>query len=79
MLEITYMKTKDLKPYIRNAKQHPEEQIDQIKLSIAEFGMNDPIAIWKDNTVIEGHGRLIACQELGIKDVPVIRLDSLTD
>lgn len=79
MLEITYMKTRDLKPYIRNAKQHPEEQIDQIKLSIAEFGMNDPIAIWKDNTVIEGHGRLIACQELGIKEVPVIRLDSLSD
>ena len=43
------------------------------------FGMNDPIAVWKNNEIIEGHGRLIACQQLGIKKVPVIRLDKLTD
>ena len=41
--------------------------------------MNDPIAVWKNNEIIEGHGRLIACQQLGIKKVPVIRLDKLTD
>ena len=41
--------------------------------------MNDPIAIWKNNEIIEGHGRLIACSELGIDSVPVIRLDELTD
>lgn len=41
--------------------------------------MNDPIAIWKNNEIIEGHGRLIACSELGIDKVPVIRLDDLTD
>jgi ParB-like chromosome segregation protein Spo0J len=41
--------------------------------------MNDPIAIWKDNLIIEGHGRLIACKELGYTEVPIIRLDHLTD
>ena len=41
--------------------------------------MNDPIALWKDNIIIEGHGRLLACQELGMDEVPVIRLDDLTD
>ena len=74
-LKIEYMKTKDLKPYANNAKIHTAEQIEQIKNSIKEFGMNDPIAIWKNNEIIEGHGRLIACSELGIDEVPVIRLD----
>lgn len=78
-LKIEYMPTAELKPYANNAKIHTAEQIDQIKESIQEFGMNDPIAIWKNNEIIEGHGRLIACSELGIDTVPVIRLDSLTD
>ena len=78
-LKVEYMNTADLKPYANNAKIHTAEQIDQIKKSIEEFGMNDPIAIWKNNEIIEGHGRLIACSELGIENVPVIRLDDLTD
>jgi len=40
--------------------------------------MDDPIGIWKDE-IVEGHGRLIACKELGMKQVPIIRLDHLTD
>ena len=78
-LKIEYMSTDELKPYERNAKIHTDEQVEQIKKSIQEFGMNDPIAIWKNNEIIEGHGRLIACSELGIDQVPVIRLDDLTD
>lgn len=78
-LIIEYMPIEDLKPYENNAKIHTREQIEQIKTSIQEFGMNDPIAIWKDNIIIEGHGRLIACKELGIKELPVIRLDNLSD
>ena len=58
---------------------YTEEQIQQIRKSIEEFGMNDPIAIWKDNEIIEGHGRLLACRQMGMKEVPVIRLDDLTD
>lgn len=79
MLKIEYVKTAELSPYANNAKLHPAEQIEQIKKSIQEFGFNDPIAIWKDNEVIEGHGRLIAANELGLEQVPVIRLDNLSD
>lgn len=79
MLNIEYVKTEDLKPYANNAKLHPAEQVEQIKESIKDFGFNDPIAVWKDNEIIEGHGRLIASIELGIEEVPVIRLDNLTD
>lgn len=78
-LKIEYMDTGTLQTYANNAKIHTAEQIEQIKQSIEEFGMNDPIAVWKNNEIIEGHGRLIACTELGIDKVPVIRLDTLTD
>lgn len=79
MIEVSYIPIDQLKTYEGNAKIHTQDQIDKIKLSIQQFGMNDPIAIWKDNTVIEGHGRLQACQQLGFSQVPVIRLDQLSD
>lgn len=78
-LQIEYLSPDELVTYENNAKIHTAEQIEQIKHSIQEFGMNDPIAVWKDNVIIEGHGRLIACKELGLDKVPVIRLDELTD
>ena len=79
-LKVEYLPIEEVKPYKNNAKIHTPEQIDQIKASIQQFGMNDPIGIWsKDNIIVEGHGRLMACQELGYKEIPVIRLDDLTD
>lgn len=79
-LTVEYMPIERLKPYANNAKIHTPEQIEQIKKSITDFGMNDPIAVWgSDNIIVEGHGRLMACKELGLKTVPVIRLDGLTD
>lgn len=77
-LEIEYVDINSIKSYSKNAKLHPQEQIEQIKKSIEKFGMDDPIGIWK-NEIVEGHGRLIACKELGYTEVPIIRLDHLTD
>ena len=77
-LKIEYVDINSIKPYKNNAKLHPQEQIEQIKKSIAQFGMDDPIGIWKDE-IVEGHGRLIACKELGYTEVPIIRLDHLSD
>jgi ParB-like chromosome segregation protein Spo0J len=77
-LKIEYVDINSIRPYKNNAKLHPEEQIEQIKKSIEQFGMDDPIGIWKDE-IVEGHGRLLACKELGYKEVPIIRLDHLTD
>lgn len=78
-LNISYENLNDLKPYENNAKIHTDEQIQQIAESIKQFGMNDPIAVWKNGEIIEGHGRLEACRFLGIEEVPVIHLDDLTD
>jgi len=78
-LKVEYVSIDDLIPYANNAKVHTAEQIEQIKCSIEEFGFNDPIAIWKNNEIIEGHGRLIAAKEMGMEEVPILRLDELSD
>lgn len=68
----------DLIPYARNSRTHNEEQIAQIMASIKEFGFTNPILIGNDNVIIAGHGRLLAAQRLGLKEVPIIRLPDLT-
>lgn len=78
-LKIEYLGVEELKPYENNARKHGGVDIEAIKKSIEEFGFNDPIGIWKDNIIIEGHGRLLAAKELKMDKVPVIRLDELTD
>ena len=66
-------------PYAKNARTHSEEQVEQIASSIKEFGFVNPILVGKDNVVIAGHGRLLAAQKLGLKSVPVIKLEYLTE
>jgi site-specific DNA-methyltransferase (adenine-specific) len=78
-LSVEYVPITAIKPYKGNAKLHPKEQVEQICRSITDYGMNDPIAVWKDNEIIEGHGRYLACLKLGVDEVPIIRLDGLTD
>lgn len=82
-LEVAEVPVASLVPYAGNAKQHPSEQVDQIAASIREFGNCDPIAVWTnadgEPEIVEGHGRLLALQRLGIETAPVIRLDHLTD
>lgn len=79
-LYIEYLPIATLKPYENNAKEHPQEQIDQIIESIRQFGMNDPIAIYGDeHLIVEGHGRLLALQQMGAIEAPTIRLDHMTD
>lgn len=78
-LKIEYLPVKDLQPYEHNARKHADDDVGAIIASIKEFGFDDPIGIWKDNVIIEGHGRLMAAKKLGMETVPCIRLDHLTD
>lgn len=77
-LKIEYLPIDSLTPYANNAKLHPAEQIEQIKKSIRDYGFCDPVGIWKGE-IVEGHGRVIAARELGMTQIPVIRLDDMTD
>lgn len=77
-LQVEYVPISTIKPYKRNAKLHPQEQIEQIKNSMKEFGNIDPIGVWHDE-IVEGHGRYEALKQMGVKEIPIIRLDDLTD
>lgn len=79
-LQIEYIPTSELNPYKNNARKHENTDVSAIVSSIQEFGFDDPIGVWgDDNTIIEGHGRLMAAKKLKMKEVPCIRLDHLTD
>jgi ParB-like chromosome segregation protein Spo0J len=68
-----------LMPYERNARTHSAEQVAQIAASIVEFGFTNPILVDSHDGIIAGHGRLMAAQELGLKTVPVVVLDHLSE
>jgi len=75
---IEHWPTTKLLPYVRNARQHSDEQIAQIAASIAEFGFVNPILTGADGVLVAGHGRLAAARKLGLPTVPVVVLDHLT-
>jgi DNA modification methylase len=68
----------DLIPYAANSRTHSDAQVAQIAASIKEFGWTNPILIDDDNTIIAGHGRLLAARKLGLEEVPAIILDHLS-
>ena len=79
-LKIEYLPIKKITPYRNNARAHGNDDVQAIVNSIKEFGFDDPLGVWGDeNVIIEGHGRLMAAKKLKMKEVPVIRLDHLTD
>jgi site-specific DNA-methyltransferase (adenine-specific) len=78
-MQIEYIPIKQIKPYKANAKKHPPEQVEHIANSIREFGWQQPLVIDKDGVVVIGHGRLLAAKKLGMKEVPCVRAEGLTD
>ena len=69
----------ELIPYVRNARTHSEAQVAQIAASIREFGFLSPILVAEDNTMLAGHGRLAAALKLGLKKVPCVKENHLTE
>ena len=68
-----------LKPYVRNAKMHGADQVAKIAASMAEFGWTVPCLVADDGELIAGHGRVLAAEQLGLTEAPVIVLGHLTD
>ena len=78
-LNIVYKQIKELKPYKKNAKKHSKEQVEQIANSIKEFGFTQPVIIDKHNSVVAGHGRILGAKKAGLKQVPTVCLEDLTE
>lgn len=77
-LTIEYESVEALIPYAANSRTHSDAQVAQIAASIKEFGWTNPILIDGDNTIIAGHGRLLAARKLGMDEVPAIRIGHLS-
>lgn len=78
-MKIEMVAVEDITPYKKNAKKHPDEQVEHIANSIKEFGFRQPLVVDKDNVLVIGHGRLLAAKKLGLDQVPCVRADDLTD
>ena len=78
-LQIERWPLERLVPFARNPRTHTEEQVAQIAASIVEFGWTTPVLVGADGVVIAGHARLQAARKLGLREVPVIVLDHLSE
>lgn len=77
-LQVEHWHPSKLKPYKRNAKNHPPEQIRMIAKLIEKHGFDVPIVVDGKGTIIKGHGRWLAAKELGMETVPVLVRADLT-
>jgi len=77
-LQIVYQPVTSVTPYARNARTHSKKQVEQIAASMRKFGWTNPIIVDDQNMVIAGHGRLEAAKQLGMTEVPTVKLSGLT-
>lgn len=77
--EMKLVEISRLIPYVNNARTHNAQQITKLRSSLREFGFINPVIIDRDYNVIAGHGRIQAAQEEGIKEVPCVFVDYLTE
>lgn len=70
---------RQLKPAARNARTHPKFQIRQLAESMARFGVTTPVIADMRGSIVAGHARVEAAALIGLKHLPVIRLEQLTD
>lgn len=77
--ELKLIPIDELIPYANNARTHSKEQINKIRSSLREFGFVNPVLIDKNKNIIAGHGRITAAKEEGIKEVPCVLVEHLTE
>ena len=76
---LEHLPLESLVPYARNSRTHSAEQVAQVAASIREFGFTNPVLIDADGGIIAGHGRVMAARQLGLAEVPCIRLAHLSE
>lgn len=74
-MQIEMLDPKLLKPFSKNPKKHPGNQIRMLKKSMREFGFTAPVLIDAANMIVAGHARHVAALDLGLTQIPTIRLD----
>jgi ParB-like chromosome segregation protein Spo0J len=79
MLSYRLIPTADLIPYARNSRTHSDAQIAKIASSIREFGFINPVVTDGKNGIVAGHGRVMAANKLGLKEIPCVEASHLTE
>ena len=82
MITTTQMQLVDINklvPYVNNARTHSPEQITKLRSSLREFGFVNPVLIDREYNVLAGHGRIAAAKEEGIKEVPCVFVEHLSE
>ena len=78
-MDIVNIKVADIKPYPKNTKKHPAEQISNIAKSIEKYGFIQPIVLDKNNEIVIGHGRILASKKLKMQEVPCVYAENLSE
>jgi hypothetical protein len=76
---IEHISTEKLLSYDKNARTHSAEQVEQLAKAITRWGFTNPVLIDESNTLIAGHGRVMAAKSLGMATVPAVRIFNLSD
>src|ERR1700682_4135789 len=78
-LRIEELDPVSLQPYAANARMHPPRQLQQLTANISRFGVVSPVLINANGEIIAGHARVEAAKALGLKRIPCIRVEHLSD
>ena len=78
-LKVEYLETSSLTPDPANARKHSQRQLARLGAVIAELGFTNPLLIDGKGKLIAGHARLEAAMSRGLRVVPCIRLEHLTE
>ena len=78
-MKVENRKIDEIAPYKKNAKKHDKTQINNVAESIRQYGFVQPIVVDKDGVIVIGHCRYEAAKALGMKDVPCVCVDDLTE
>ena len=77
-MQVEIRSIREIKPYEHNPRSN-DCAVDAVAASIKEFGWQQPIVVDKDGVIIAGHTRFKAAKKLGLKEVPVVVAENLTD
>src|SRR3990167_8227957 len=78
-MKIIELKISELKEYQKNARSHPQKQIDLLAKNIKKFGFTTPVLVDENNNIIAGHGRLLALAKLNKDTAPCVRIEGLSE
>ena len=78
-LKIEYVPLASLTPHPLNPRKHSRRQLKALARSIRAHGFVAPVLSDARGVIIAGHGRIEAARSVGIEQVPVVRIEHLSE